>query len=209
MCKSYYFEKDDEIVQAMTKSQLGIQMRNSLAAPVISYGKMLPGQIVPSIALSKSGNRTVFPMVYGSINNHTLTTTAKLESVSTLDSYKEAWKSYRCAVPFSWYYENQRTTLNDKAFANNSRMLVQPKGLIYAYMAALYRKCSVGAAFVILTTMASDSVKPLCDRMPVILPESSIDMWINPSLKPIQSLRFVLRDMVVEPALPDKPIQYY
>ena len=55
-------------------------------------------------------------------------------------------------------------------------------------MAGLWERWSRGPdgpveTFTILTTDANDTVRPLHDRMPVILPPDTWDLWLDPSVQ--------------------------
>jgi putative SOS response-associated peptidase YedK len=45
-------------------------------------------------------------------------------------------------------------------------------------MAGIWQSTDAGPEFVIITTMANESMAPVHDRMPLVLPEDRIGMWI-------------------------------
>ena len=52
-------------------------------------------------------------------------------------------------------------------------------------MAGFYERCQDGERFVILTTAANDSMRPVHDRMPLLLEREEIEDWLfDDSLTP-------------------------
>ncbi len=62
------------------------------------------------------------------------------------------------------------------------------------YMAGLYQRFEEGNRFVILTTEANESMKPVHNRMPVILDKSELESWVFDN----DFMRYVLERTPVE-----------
>lgn len=97
------------------------------------------------------------------LKRRSLLINARSETVCEKKTFKELLHN-RCIVPASYYYELD--ALRNKITFTNHDIL---------YFAALYDH----QQFVILTTQANDSVKRIHDRMPLILSEEEVDLWLN------------------------------
>ena len=194
-----------EIVEQMNRSPLSARMRDKLGRPITGEGEIRPTDIVPAIAPNHSSSATVFPMVFG-FAARTLLFNARIETASSKPTFKEAWKTHRCAIPFSWYYEWRQ------AEKGKEKMLIQPAGTTTAYFAGLYRMEETAGikypTFTVLTTAPSPSVVDIHDRMPVIFTDNALEEWIDPRGNPDNVVRSALTEMVVEPAPPEQPKVY-
>ncbi len=112
---------------------------------------------------------------------------ARAETVREKPSFRHAFRRHRCLIPASGFYEWQRqergkqpyfVRMRDErlfAFAGLwDRWESQDKGVI--------ETCTI------LTTAANTVLSPIHDRMPVILPPSHYDQWLDPALKEPDSL---------------------
>ena len=59
------------------------------------------------------------------------------------------------------------------------RISFTDKGQPVLYMAGLYNRYQGEDRFVILTTAANDSMRPVHDRMPLVLERDEIHKWLN------------------------------
>ena len=112
---------------------------------------------------------------------------ARAETLTDKPSFKHAFKTRRCLIPangfFEWKKEKKRVPY--RFFLKNDSLFA---------MAGLWDvwKDSSGKpvhSFTIVTTDANEIVKPVHDRMPVILPKEKERLWLeeqNPQL--LQSL---------------------
>ena len=78
--------------------------------------------------------------------------------------------------------------------------MIQPEGSDMTWLCGLYRIRDGLPEFVILTREPGDEIRFIHDRMPLILPESSIDAWIRPETRPDELLAGAVTDMVFETA---------
>ena len=95
---------------------------------------------------------------------------ARAESVREKKSFAESVAERRCVIPAKKFYEWDR----DKNKAEFSP--VKEKSV---YLAGIYR----GSDFVILTTAANGSMKPVHDRMPLTLRRDQIEPWLTDAEK--------------------------
>ena len=95
---------------------------------------------------------------------------ARAESVREKKSFAESVAERRCVIPAKKFYEWDR----DKNKAEFSP--VKEKSV---YLAGIYRDSD----FVILTTAANSSMKPVHDRMPLALRRDQIEPWLTDAEK--------------------------
>ena len=55
--------------------------------------------------------------------------------------------------------------------------------------------------FSVLTKTPTDDLREIHDRMPLILPESAVDEWINPNGEPNKVIDAAITDVVIEKAV--------
>ena len=94
---------------------------------------------------------------------------ARAESVTERPMFRESILLRRCVIPSSWFYEwNQ----------NKEKVTFKKGDSSVLYMAGFYQRYEDGNRFVILTTGANKSMKPVHDRMPVILEGQELQDWV-------------------------------
>lgn len=94
---------------------------------------------------------------------------ARVESVLEKPMFSASVLQRRCVIPAGHFYEWNR--LKEKA-------VFKTKDLQTMYLAGIYQIVDNEARFTILTTSANPSVKPVHDRMPVILAEEELKDWL-------------------------------
>jgi putative SOS response-associated peptidase YedK len=116
---------------------------------------------------------------------------ARSETVATRPSFRDAFRHRRCWVLADGFYEWAPGPGGRK----QPHFIRRPDGRPFA-MAGLWDRWRRGdeeiVSCTILTTSPSDIVAPLHDRMPVILPASERDRWLDPAADPGE-LRAMLR----------------
>ncbi len=105
---------------------------------------------------------------------------ARAESIAQKPSFRDAFKYQRCLVPADVFYE----------------WMVGPDGKKYPYavglkderpfgFAGLWDRWQDGSKIIesctIITTNANELLKPIHKRMPVILPQTEYERWLDPS----------------------------
>ena len=104
---------------------------------------------------------------------------ARSESVLEKRIFRESTLHRRIVVPAAWFYEwNQRKEKN--IFSSKEQPAI--------FMAGIYNYDQEEERFVILTTAANESMKPVHDRMPLILEKEEILLWIFNDKKAEQML---------------------
>ena len=193
MCTRYYMEMDPELRPIVEKAKgvsLTHKMIDKLGKPLKTEGEIRPTDMVPVIAPDSSGRRSVFPMVWG----YTMpgldrpVVNCRLETAPIKDVWKESWKSHRCVIPASWYYEWEHMTGADGKVKTGRKYTIQPAGEHMTCLAGIYRfeeyRGLKYPVFAVLTREAVGTLAGIHDRMPLILPSSAIDEWTKPDNKP-------------------------
>ena len=104
---------------------------------------------------------------------------ARAETISEKPSFKKPFKSQRCLVIADGFYEWQKPDKNTKIphrFIMKDRKLFTMAGLWDVWKQdsdPLY-------TFTTITTSHNELMKPIHDRMPVILPKENRKIWLNP-----------------------------
>ncbi len=200
MCGRYYLENTIEMkpfLEKMMESPL-VRRWNDTSA-VVSAGEIHPTDVVPVIASNRSGKQSVFPMKWG-YNGKTLLINARVETASEKPTFREDWKSHRCIVPASYYFEWEHLKANDGKTKTGDKYIIQPQNSSMTWLCGLYRFENELPHFVILTRDAADPIRFIHDRMPLIMPEDKISEWIKPDADPDVLIDFALSDMMSERA---------
>jgi putative SOS response-associated peptidase YedK len=119
---------------------------------------------------------------------------ARAETVATKPAYRRAFERRRCIVPADGFYEWQKLDLPGARRRRTQPYFVHRRDGEPLAFAGLWEVWKVpdesppvpGASSdgwlrtcTIVTTTANDALQPLHDRMPVILPESAWDRWLD------------------------------
>ena len=95
---------------------------------------------------------------------------ARAETAQEKKMFRGSLLEKRCVIPSTGFFEWDREKEKHKFNLPDSEML---------YMAGLYQSFNGSDRFVILTTAANDSVKPIHDRMPVVLEKECLSEWLS------------------------------
>lgn len=121
---------------------------------------------------------------------------ARAETVASKPAYKRAFAKRRCIVPADGFFEWQAVPARKQKqpwfiFGHDRRPLAFA-GLWEAWREQDDPDAPWVVSFVIVTTDANDRLAPIHDRMPVILPESQWDAWLDPENHDVESLASLL-----------------
>lgn len=110
---------------------------------------------------------------------------ARVESVSTKPSFREAITKRRCVIPADGWFEWQVQTNGKKQphyFSAKGEELINFAGIYESWKSSdgsLWWTCSV------LTTPAWPEISGIHDRMPLIVHSNLVEQWIAPGEPPI------------------------
>ena len=117
---------------------------------------------------------------------------ARSETVAEKPAFRSAFKKKRCLVIADGFYEWR--TEGKRKFPMYIRLKSgEPFGFAGLYNVWTSPDGEKTCTCTIITTEANEVVKPIHDRMPVILPRDKEDIWINPALEDREILLAVLK----------------
>lgn len=125
---------------------------------------------------------------------------ARVESAMKKPIFKDAWKSHRCIIPASYYFEWEHFKSTDGKTKTGDKYAFQPTGCIVTWLCGLYRIEDGYPVFVVLIKEPTAELSKIHDRMPLMLPKEKTDDWISPESNPDEIVPFALSDMVIEKA---------
>ena len=110
---------------------------------------------------------------------------ARAETLAEKSAFKSAFKKRRCLIPADGFYEWRKNAADPKKGKKQPFFIHRPDGETYAF-AGLWevwrgperdqeplRSCTI------ITTTPNDAMAEIHDRMPVILPSSAWDVWLD------------------------------
>lgn len=171
MCGRYYI--DDDTVRKIEELvwQVDESMRQSPAAGSPLQAKDIhPSEAAPVITVEGQKlccrrQKWGLPGFHGK----QLIFNARSESVMEKRMFRESVERRRIVVPAAWFYEWNK---------NKEKNIFYRKEQPVLYMAGLYDRYQGEERFVILTTEANDSMRPVHDRMPLVLERDEIRKWL-------------------------------
>ncbi len=130
---------------------------------------------------------------------------ARGETVAEKPAFKGVFRKHRCIVPMDGFYEWQAAT-TDSPLSAKGKPLKQPtfihrvdgEPLAVAGLWSAWRPKDSPAdapwmhTCAVITTAANHTMEPVHDRMPVILPATAWQQWLDPAEENIASLAGLL-----------------
>jgi putative SOS response-associated peptidase YedK len=117
-------------------------------------------------------------MSFGYPLNGKLIINARAETVFEKKLFKDAAVSRRVVIPVSGFYEwNQ----------DKEKFTFKAKDGGLLFFAGLFDIFNDKTSFVIITTEANDSMQPVHDRMPLIVPKDKIGEWFSEDYRNVLS----------------------
>ena len=107
---------------------------------------------------------------------------ARAETVATKPAFRSALVKRRCLVPADGWYEWRAEPGVPK-----QPFFIAPRSGVAAF-AGLYERWGDTRTFTIVTTSASDELRRLHERMPVVLPPDVWDAWLDPAHDDVEAL---------------------
>jgi putative SOS response-associated peptidase YedK len=122
---------------------------------------------------------------------------ARAETVATKPSFRNAFKKRRCLILADGFYE-----WKGKKGQKQPMFLTIPDGNSFAFAGlwetwnkkndagSIYKSCTI------ITTEASESVREMHHRMPVILKPEVYEAWLDPENQKVAALENILRNEI-------------
>jgi putative SOS response-associated peptidase YedK len=180
MCGRYSFTPDTTFAE-----RFGIEDQQLTLLP---HYNVAPAQAMPVI-VRNSPNRVV-EMKWGLIPSWSKepqtkfsTINARAETLTASPTYRGPFRSRRCLVPASAFYEWQQTSQGKQPYC------IRLKGTELFAFAGLYDvwRDAEGTelySYTIITTAPNELVAPIHNRMPVILHPDDEGTWLNKETNP-------------------------
>jgi len=154
---------------------------------------IFPTDFAPVITLN-NGSKNVNLFKWGFLNYKSgpVIINARSETLLERPMFREPFKSRRCLIPATAFYEWKQVDGKKKKYTIHS------SETSLFYMAGLYKDFidkngRPFTGFVIITTSASSKMSEVHERMPVMLTQKSvIDLWIDNEVNDIQRLKYLL-----------------
>lgn len=149
-----------------------------------------PMQLLPVIRQRPTGERVVQLLRWGLIpswsKDESIATkliNARGETVAEKPSFRAAYKSRRCIVPASGFYEWKKVAGGKQPY------FIEPANELLFGFAGLWERWSkpdgeTVDTFTVITTEANEAMRSLHDRMPVILLPDDYDQWLTKTTEP-------------------------
>ncbi len=115
---------------------------------------------------------------------------ARAETVAEKPMFRAAYAKRRCIVPVSAFYEWRKPDRQPFAIALAGSAIMPLAGLWESWRPPAGEPVT---SFTILTTDASSAMRPLHDRMPVILPPADWTAWLGETASSAIALHQILR----------------
>jgi len=155
--------------------------------PIHPRYNIAPMQPVPIVRTNAEGERELVQVRWGLVPRWAKDPSiaarminARAESVATKPAFRNAFRRHRCLVPANGFYEWM-----PMAEGHKQPMLVARRdGELFA-MAGLYERWlspegEVLDTCTVITTACNETVRPIHDRMPVIVPPEHYARWLDP-----------------------------
>ena len=205
MCTRFYIDVSNEeyreLTEGLDRSVLMERFRMKGPAKLVRDGEVFPTDIVGVLAPNPKGEPRIYPMRFGfrMPQDARPLLNARVESADMKPSFRDAWKSRRCAVPASCYFEWEHFRDPETGkIRTGSKYLIQPSGASLTWLLGLYRIENGLPEFVILTREPSKELSRIHDRMPLMLPEQFVRAWVRPDADPHAFMGEALTDMYIE-----------
>ena len=146
-------------------------------------GEVFPTEKAP-VLIEQSGGITPEAVAWGfpEFRGKGVIINARAETVPEKPMFRRSLATMRCVIPSSGFFEWTHSGPKTKY-----RFNLPGAGVLY--MAGLYQDFGGERRFVIITTVANDSMVEVHNRMPVVLQGTERDAWLSSGEGAIEILR--------------------
>ena len=178
MCGRFFVETDDETEELR---RLVSEMDRRTPGLLKTSGEMAPGDTLPVLAPGRTRKSGLYAMRWGyRLCSGKLVFNTRSETAMEKPLFRNGIIERRCLIPASGYFEWD---------ASHVRYRIRPRQSGRIYLAGIYRLEEQTPVFSVLTTSPADVIRPIHDRMPVILPEHSAAQWLERNADPAECIR--------------------
>lgn len=180
MCGRYFIdlENDSELLRIVREAEIRLKKRlvqgklsDTQNKPILHGGEIRP---TDRAAILKQAGCHMYADAgkWGVSFEKKQIFLARLETILQKSMFSESMLYRRCVVPASGFYEWTHTGQKKKYyFTNQSGQRM--------YMAGIWQPGEDGEHFIIVTTEADDTMRPVHDRMPVVLDRQAAEAWLG------------------------------
>ena len=158
-------------------------MHLSRGALATRVGDITPGMATPGIIWNRIGGTDIVlsDLFWGIVSkDKKLVINARAESVTEKFMFAESIKNRRCILLAAGFYEWDK---------GKTKFIFQRADEKPIYLAGFYDLSENRDSFVILTTAANASMKPVHDRMPVMIDKGNVRDYLKDSAAAMEMLR--------------------
>ena len=187
MCGRYYIDQEEDLAEMrQILEEVNRRFNDTPALAALHAGEIAPSHVVPVLRpeTPQPDSRIIpdlmqwgFPRYQGS----GLLINARAETAGIKPTFKSAVRTGRILIPASAFFEWEHLPQGRKG--TKIKLSISDEATFYmAGLARFFPDVPGPLAnlqrFVILTTAANDSVAPIHDRMPLILPHRLLRRWL-------------------------------
>lgn len=125
--------------------------------------------------------------VEGRLGKGRLLVNARSETATTKPTFARAMRTGRCLVPADGFYE-----WRGEGKTRQPYFITPADGSVFAF-GGLVIDTTNGLRCVLLTTGANDAMREIHDRMPLVVPASERESWLDMNVEPEQALGTIQR----------------
>jgi putative SOS response-associated peptidase YedK len=116
---------------------------------------------------------------------------ARSETAATSPAFRSAFRRRRCLIPADGFFEWQKTNGRKQPFLIRRR---DGRPFAFGGLWEIWegREGEVIESCTILTTQPNDVVRPVHDRMPVIVEAEAYDLWLDPGVQQPERIEALL-----------------
>jgi putative SOS response-associated peptidase YedK len=180
MCGRYVLKEPLDLLQRIFRYS-----RSEIRRLPARYN-IAPTTKIPVVRCNKEGERKLVEMRWGLVPSWAkdlktlpLMNNARCETVTTKPSFRSAFRSRRCLIPASGYYEWQKLPDGKKQPYFIHRADGDPIAFAGLWEASHPTGDELLLSATIITTAASPKLEPIHNRMTVTLDEADRDLWMS------------------------------
>jgi len=192
MCGRYTLTRNDDIVADLEATLDASAAQDAWWKPRYNVAPTQPAPVVRR----HGGERTIELMRWGLVPHGTglegkkppLMINARLESLNAKQVFRDALEHKRCLVPMDGFFEwvaAEQSARGKKA--PPQPFYFHPRARRLCAFAGLWARSHTDRgdelhSFTIITAKANELVRPIHDRMPIVLDPSSYAAWLDPAV---------------------------
>ncbi|HET7502132.1 MAG TPA: SOS response-associated peptidase [Kofleriaceae bacterium] len=191
MCGRYTLTRHEKVVEDLEASLPASASHDPWWKPRFNVAPTQPAPVV----IARGGGRAIELMRWGLVpfwadlagKKPPLMINARVESLSAKQFFRDALERKRCLVPADGFFEWIRAQGATGKKAAPQPFYFHPRADRLFAFAGLWARSHDEAggelhSFTIITTRADDLVRPIHDRMPIVLAPDAYAAWLDPEL---------------------------